>query len=141
MKTVVNPGRFLVFLFMAFQLTSCSKKIEFPTSSVVPAAQGHVKIKKDSNRNFSIDVRIKNLAEPDRLQPPKDVYIVWMETKNSGIKNIGQLKITRDLLSNNLKGNLQAVSSFEPSLIFITAEERADIQFPGAQVVLKTRSF
>lgn len=141
MNSVVKPGPFLVFLLMVFFLTSCSKKIDFPTSSVVPAAQGHVKVKKDNNRNFSIDVRIKNLAEPDRLRPSKEVYVVWMETKDSGIKNLGQLKITKDFLSNNLEGKLQAVSSFEPERVFITAEDRADILTPGTLVVLKTRSF
>ena len=72
-------------------LSACSKKINFNTSTVVPAAEGVVKIKKDSNKNSSVDIKIKNLAEPERLEYPKSVYVVWMVTEENGIKNIGQL--------------------------------------------------
>ena len=45
---------FILFL-IGFSLTSCSKKIQFANSAVVPAAQGSVKIQKDDNRNFLIN--------------------------------------------------------------------------------------
>jgi len=131
---------FILFL-IGFSLTSCSKKIQFANSAVVPAAQGSVKIQKDDNRNYVMEVNIINLAHPERLQPPKPIYVVWMETENAGTKNIGQLKIESSFFSNNLEGTLKAVTAFKPTRFFITAEERADILLPGMQVVLKTNTF
>jgi hypothetical protein len=131
----------LSILFIFFLLSSCSKKISFNTSTVVPAAQGAVKIKKDNNKNHTIDIKIKNLAEPDRLQPAKSVYVVWMVTDDNGVKNIGQLVSSKGLFSSLLEASLKTVTPFVPTRIFITAEENSDITVPGSEVILNTRSF
>ncbi|CAN5386254.1 hypothetical protein BH11BAC5_BH11BAC5_23570 [soil metagenome] len=124
-----------------FCLSACSKKISFQKSNVVPAASGTVKVKKDNNNNYKISLAITNLAEPNRLQPSKNVYVVWMDTDNNRIKNIGQIKSSTSFLSKRLKASFEAVSSFKPIKIFITAEDDADIQYPGMQVVLSTEHF
>ncbi len=54
------------FLFL-FAFSACSKKISFQTSSIVPAAEGTVKIKNDKNKNYVIDLNVIRLAEPKRL--------------------------------------------------------------------------
>jgi hypothetical protein len=131
----------LSILFIFFLLSSCSKKISFDTSTVVPAAQGVVKINKDDNKNHKIDIKIKNLAEPDRLQPAKSVYVVWMVTDDNGVKNIGQLVSSKGLFSSLLQATLTTVTPFVPTRIFITAEENSDITVPGSGVILNTRSF
>ncbi len=120
---------------------SCARKIRFDTSSVVPAAQGTVKMKKDNNGNHSIRIDIKHLADPARLQPPKSVYVVWIETSGKGAQNLGQLKTSSGMFSNTLKASMEAVSPFKPTRIFITAEDRANIEYPGSYVVLNTTSF
>ncbi len=124
-----------------FIFNSCSKKISFQTSTVVPAAKGTVKVKKDDNNNYRISVAISNLAEPNRLQPSKNAYVVWMDTDNNRIKNIGQIKSSTGFLSKRLKASFETVSSFKPVKIFITAEDDAAIQYPGMQVVLSTAHF
>lgn len=130
----------LVF-FIIFFLTSCAKKIAFPTSTVVPAARGTVKVKKDDNNNYAIEVNVRNLAEAKRLEPPRETYVVWIETENNGTKNIGQMKSSTGFLSSKLKASLQAVTPFKPTRVFITAEDNAGIQYPGMQVVLRTDGF
>jgi hypothetical protein len=122
-------------------LSACSKKINFNTSTVVPAAEGVVKIKKDSNKNSSVDIKIKNLAEPERLEYPKSVYVVWMVTEENGIKNIGQLISSKSMFSSQLEGSLKTTTPFEPRRIFITAEDSSDISMPGSYVILETKSF
>lgn len=119
-------------------LSACSRKMNFTRSVVVPAAQGDVKIKKDRNNNYAIHVSVFHLAQPGKLQPPKETYVVWMETKEDGIKNIGQLKSSSGFLSKTLKASLSAISSFKPRRFFVTAEESGDIQHPGLQTVLTT---
>lgn len=131
----------LSILIIFILLSACSRKVNFNTSTVVPAAEGVVKIKKDSNKNNSVDIKIKNLADPERLQIPKSVYVVWMVTEDNGIKNIGQLKNTKSMFSSQLEGTLKTVTSFTPKRIFITAEDNSDISMPGSYVILETRSF
>jgi hypothetical protein len=67
--------------------------------------------------------------------------VVWIETKVSGIVNIGQLESSSGLFSSTLKGSLETVTSFKPSEVFITAEDSPYIQYPGRLVVLKSESF
>lgn len=45
------------------------------------------------------------------------------------------------MISKRLKASLQTVSSFKPSEIFLTAEDGADMQYPGTQIVLTTGNF
>src|SRR5689334_1558213 len=81
-------------------LASCARKIHFNTSNVVPAAQGTVKVKKDDNNNYSIQMNVKNLATPGRLQPPKSVYVVWVESAGRSAQNLGQMKTSSGMFSN-----------------------------------------
>ena len=64
-----------------------------------------------------------------------------MVTEHDGTKNIGQLKTCSVVFSKSLKSCLNTVSPFDPRDFFITAEDDADIQYPGSQVVIKTSPF
>ena len=131
----------VTLIFLTFFIFSCAKKIVFQPSAAVPAATGKVKIKKDDNNNYAINLNVENLAEANRLSPPQNIYVVWILTKESGVKNIGQIKSSSGLFSSKLKASLQAVSPFKPTRVFITAERNNDILFPGSQEVLTTRNF
>ena len=131
----------MMILFEMMVNQSCAHKISFGTSSVVPAAEGSVKVKKDKNNNYNIDLSVIRLADPKRLSPSKQLYVVWMDADQNGTKNIGQLKTSSGMLSKTLKSSLKTVSSVKPTRIFITAEDDAAVQYPGGQVVLDTSSF
>ena len=120
---------------------SQAKKIRFQTSTVVPAARGYVKVNKDHNNNFHIQISISDLSEVHRLQPTKETYVVWMVTDQEISKNIGQLNSSKSFLSKKLKATFETVSSFNPVKIFITAEDNADIQYPGMTGILTTDRF
>ena len=128
----------VIVMFSVFE--SCSTESAFLTSSVVPAAEGSIKVKKDKNDNYSINLKITRLADPSRLTPPKAVYILWVESEQNAVKNIGQLKTSSGLLSRELSSSLSTISPVKPTGFFITAEDDATIQYPGPIVVLKTRS-
>jgi len=127
-----------ILLLIAFMLPSCARKMSFQTSSVVPAAEGSVKIKKNKNKNYDIDLSVIRLADPSRLDPPKKVYIVWMNTQDNGTKEVGQLKTSSSLLSKTMKSSLKTSVPFQPTSFFITAEDDADAHSNSGQVVLRT---
>lgn len=139
-NTLSNMILTVVALFFAIVvMQSCgTSKYNFSTSSVVPAAEGSVKVKKDGNSNYKIDLNVMRLAEAKRLNPPREMYIVWMETESNGRKNIGQLKTSSGFLSKTLKSSLTTVSSFKPTGFFVTAEDDASIQYPAGEIVLRT---
>jgi hypothetical protein len=124
-------------LLIFLTVVSCAKKIMFQTSSVVPAARGEVAVKKDKNNNFRVLVELSYLAEPDRLSPAKNTYVVWMVSdENDTPINLGQIVSTSKL---NVK--FETVTSSKPKRIFVTAENDASTQYPGNMLVLETDNF
>jgi len=141
MKTNYLVQKLVLFLVLYFVLlltfTSCSKKIQFENSNVVPAARGDVSVKKDKNNNYNIQMELSYLAEPERLQPPKKYYVVWLASTDNQIPlNIGQIVGT-----SKLHVKFESVSSSKPKRIFITAEDDATTQYPSNFVVLETDKF
>ena len=135
------PRIFSMAIFSLILISSCTQKISFLTSSVVPAARGTVKVKMDENKNHTIQIALVNLAEPERLSPPKKMYMVWMETDQGETKNIGRIMTDSGTFSKTLKADFKTVTSFTPVKIFITAEEDANVQSPGWEVILTTAKF
>ncbi len=128
-------------LLIQLSLASCAKKITFQNSPVVPAAEGKVTVDKDNNKNYVIKIKIDNLAEVKRLESSKKAYVVWMETDESLVKNIGQINSDTQFISSKLKASFETVTAFKPEKIFITAEENADVQYPGNEIILETNKF
>ncbi len=123
MKTI----KALILSFvLTLLMTSCATTAKFPISNVTPAAEIMAKIKKDKQDNYEITITAKYLADAERLSPPKKTYVVWISTKNSGIKNIGQLNN-----ENAQKSTLEALTAFKPEVVFITAEDEGDISYPS----------
>ncbi|TDG36139.1 hypothetical protein EZJ43_09940 [Pedobacter changchengzhani] len=121
-------------------MSACSKKVRFENSSVVPAAEGKVKISKNDNGNYQLDFNIVNLAEPSKLTPSKKYYVVWMETKENGLKNLGQLKSSSGYFSSLLKAEMRAITPYKPIKVFITAENDPIVENPG-NVIFSTSKF
>lgn len=125
--------KFLSIVTISLFLFSCSSVTKFPVSNSVPAADITVKKKQDKNNNFLIEVTAINLAEANRLNPPKNNYSVWIVTDNGSTKNIGQLQN-----QNAKKASLKAVTPFTVSEVFITAEEQGDLVYPSGIEIART---
>lgn len=135
----------LPFLLLSLSIlllvsSSCAHKTTFQTSTVVPAAEGTVQWKKDSNNNYVITIKMVNLAEVERLEPPKKAYVVWMENEEGRPKNLGQINSSHETFTRKLKATFQTVSSFKPTKIYITAEDESNVNFPSSMVVLQSKS-
>lgn len=139
-KMVKNLFLGLLVLILSASFTSCSKKVAFQTSAIVPAARGDVKVTKDNNKNYLIQIKLENLAEVKRLDSSKEAYVVWMETDDSMVKNIGQIKSDSKFLSSKLKATFETVTPMKPTKIFITAEKDPAVQYPDQQIILSTRN-
>lgn len=131
----------IVMIAMMSLFASCTTKENFLNSSVVPAATGYVKVKKDSNKNYIIKVVIKDLAEVEKLQPSKQTYVVWMVTEKGNTENLGQLKSSTGFLSKQLTATLETTSPFKPARIFVTAENEGNERYPDQKTILTTDTF
>lgn len=129
----------LIAFLMILTFESCATKTKFTRSAVVPGAEGVVKVKKDKNENYVINIDIANLAKPENLPSPKNSYVVWMEGGDNETKNIGQIKSSKSMLSKSLSGSFETVSSVKPKRIFVTAENDPGVQyFNNMDIILTT---
>jgi len=115
--------------------------MRFETSREVPAAEGAVKVKKDNNNNYKVSLKIIRLSPAERLSPPRNTYVVWMDTDLNGTINIGNIETSKGLFSKKLKSSLETVTPYKPVRFFITAENEKRIEYPGTQTVLRTRYY
>jgi hypothetical protein len=143
MKTVQNTreragySTLMVLMLIAVFLFSCGSSEKFQASSIVPAAEGNVNVKKDKNDNYVVKIHLVNLAESTMLDPPTDHYVVWMETKDGMTRNIGQIKSSHGLFSKKYTGDFKTVTTYKPERIFITGESETDARNPG-RIILQT---
>lgn len=135
----------LLLLFVAAIMMlifdSCATRTKFLNSAVVPAAEGVVSVKQDNNENYHIKISIANLAESTQLQSPKNTYVVWMEGEDNITKNIGQIRSSKSMLSKNLRGSFETVSSVKPKKIFLTAENDPSAQYPDNTDIILTTGY
>ncbi len=122
-------------------LNSCAQRVVFVKSTVAPAAQGVVKIRKDGNKNYRINIHIVNLADPERLTPAMSAYVVWAVADDNIPKNIGQIKSSKSFILKKLNGDFESVSVTKPKKIFITAENDVGIQYMHSEIILTTNNF
>ena len=130
----------IAMLFITMTLSSCSKTLRFNISPVLPSAVGTVKLSTDDNKNRTMTLNIKNLVDPQRLTPPKKIYVVWMQTKNDGTRNLGSLVGSEGYFSSTRTATFSSVITGEPLRFFVTAEESAQVSGPGPVTVLTTSS-
>jgi len=128
MKRIYIAGVLLISL-LAF---GCATKVKFPVSDNVPAADIKAKIKNNDN-GYDISIKAKHLADPERLSPPKTVYVVWLVTEDNQRQNLGVLE-----LNSSKESELNAISPFKPNRFVITAEETAEVKSPGAHIIVQS---
>ena len=112
----------LSILALVLIISSCANTAKFPTMN------------QDNNGNYKISVTAKNLAAVERLNPPKNAYVVWIVTEKDGVRNIGKL-----LNKNAQTTGLETLVPFKFTEVFITAEDQVDASYPTGIEISRTR--
>lgn len=112
---------------------SCATTVSFPISNVVPAAEITAKIKQDKHENHVIELTAEKLADPGRLNPPKNNYSVWVITDDGQTRNVGQLANIK-----SRKATLTVSTPFDVREIFITAENKGNLTYPVGIEISRT---
>lgn len=123
----------LMILFLAIWPFSSGKDYHLTASNIVPAASGNVKVQKDDNGNEKLDIKVSNLADPTRLVPPEQVYVVWVRPSGGDAVKQGALSV-----DNSLDGELKVVTTSRNFDVFVTAEPSAGVSMPSGPEVLHT---
>jgi hypothetical protein len=108
----------IVSIVTVVLITSCSSTIKFPVSQITPAADITAKSKKQGKSNYLVTIKADNLANSERLNPPKKTYVIWVVSDSGVIRNVGNFA-----QKNAVSATYNASFPYKPIEIFITAEE------------------
>lgn len=114
-------------------ITSCATTAKFPVSTVAPAAEISAKKTLDKNKNYVVELVALNLTSPERLNPPKDHYNVWIITEQNEYKNLGQI-----MNANAKRVNFKTLSPYNPKQIIVTAEDEGNRLLPTGIEISRT---
>lgn len=131
MKTLLVVA--VCFGFVACSSTGTIRKLE--TSSVIPGAQGELKVSEGDNRNTKLELEVKHLAKPTALPTGASSYVVWVRpfSATGEAQNLGALRVDDDLT-----GRLESVTPFPQFSLFVTAESASTVTRPSGDPLLWT---
>ena len=114
-------------------LASCATTAKFPISTVAPAAEISAKKTLDKNKNYVVELVALNLTSPERLNPPKNHYNVWIVTEQNEYKHLGQI-----MNANAKRVNFKTLSPYNPKQIIVTAEDEGNRLLPTGIEISRT---
>lgn len=115
-------------------LTACGSVTKFPVSTVVPAAEITAKKAKQGQSNYLITLDANNLASPERLLPPRQLYVIWAVSASGVVRNVGHF------INKNAEESVYKASfPYEPVEIFITAEDQEGGCLPSGTEISRVK--
>lgn len=94
--------------------------------------EGEVVFRGSGDGGTSVDLSVRNLPEPERLDPPGYAYVAWaQDSPENPPRNLGFLR--RD---DEAGGGLKARTELDYFELFITAEATGDAERPTGRRLL-----
>jgi hypothetical protein len=123
---------FSLLLLMAVTIACGSRTVHMTPASTQPAAEGTAKLDHDKNGNLTVDLKVKHLAKPQNLTPPKSTYLVWMQPSSGEARRLGELRV-----NDNLQGEFKSPVPVANFQLFVTAEDGPTVTQPSGTEVLR----
>lgn len=123
----------VVFLLLATSVAATAKKFPVTAAAIVPATQGKVETGTDKNGNTKIKLKVEHLASPDRLSPPQNNYVLWLQERGgAAAENRGKL-----VMNKKLEGEFEAITPLKNFDLFVTGEVDATAKAPSGPEILR----
>jgi hypothetical protein len=121
---------------VALALAGCSGQIQLQPDPRIPAARGTVVTSGSPNGNTRLQLQVRFLAEPARVRPGSNSYVVWVQSPDPGAKpqNIGALRVDK-----SLSGALESVTPLPAFSLFLTCEDSPTIELPTGEPLMLTQ--
>lgn len=123
----------LLIVAAAALVSACAGKQTMEGTEVAPAARAEVRTEQTEGSNTKIDMRVKHLAQPEKIMPGATHYVVWVLPDGmSEARNIGSLAVNEDL-----EAKYETTIPYENFRLMVTPESNRIATAPSGPVVLE----
>lgn len=112
---------------------SSDAKQPMQASSENTSGEGTVEAKRGDNGNTDIEVLVKHLSSPSKVESDASVYVVWLQPLNAEIQNLGALEV-----DDNLVGTFNTTTPHSSFKLSITPEPSARMSAPSHAAVFSS---
>lgn len=112
---------------------SSDAKQPMHASSENTSGEGTVEAKLGENGNTDIEVLVKHLSSPSKVEADASVYVVWLQPRNAEIQNLGALRV-----DDNLVGTFNTTTPHTSFTLSITPEPSARMSAPSHDAVFSS---
>lgn len=122
----------IVLIGVLLTAVAWGREDRLTNTGVAPGAEGKVVTSTDRNGNTEVEVQVKHLAGADKLTPPRQAYLVWVQPRDKQPELLGVLRVNE-----NLEGSLKGTTPYKDFDISVTGEDNLNPEKPSDMVVLK----
>jgi hypothetical protein len=94
------------------------------------SGEGTVEAEQGENGNTDIEVQVKHLSSPSKVEADASVYVVWLQPANAKIQNLGALQVDDDLV-----GTFNTTTPHRSFTLSVTPEPSARMAEPSHRAV------
>lgn len=118
-------------LLTSFLTTACATRERIEGTAAAPAALGEIKVDNGSGGNTDFTIKVRHLAEPERMATGATDYIVWVQPEGSrSFQNVGILAVDE-----NLKGKYSTTIPYRRFRVVVTPEPGRLVSQPTGPAV------
>lgn len=111
---------------------SWSRRTALVAGPELPSAAGVATFRKAYDNGTLVELKVKNLAEPESLSPPGYAYIAWIQpSREARPQNLGPL-----VMGKGAVGELRAKTPLRDFQLFLTVEPASDAAAPSGPPLL-----
>jgi hypothetical protein len=111
---------------VAVTFGGCAGAPRLSSAPALSKAKGSVTFQPTLYSGTRISVRIENLKEPEKLDPPGYAYVAWVQNdREAPPQNVGALSLDVDL-----NGVLKTITPLHEFEFFVTVEPSSDASAP-----------
>ena len=109
---------------------SSDAKQPMQASTENTSGEGTVEATRGENGNTDIQVLVRHLSSPSKVEADASVYVVWLKPQNAEIQNLGAIEV-----DDNLVGTFNATTPHRSFKLSITPEPSARMSEPSHRAV------
>ena len=120
--------------FLMGTLAGCASGPRLSSGPALSKAEARISFKKTADLGTRITLKVRNLVEPEDLNPPGYAYVAWVQgDREAPPQNVGALAVDDDR-----RGELKTITPLHDFELFVTAEASSDVAQPTGPPLLWT---